>query len=145
MDTGTDDSGTVPSNTEVESVGEGANDGSDESKSAEKPKRRRRRRTKKEISEAEDVLDSDSAEIATQAASDNPSPDLTDDTAEDVSEQNAMSNPTEEASAMLANDDNNTDRKEPSETTEAAHVVETKTSDEPAEPPRKGWWQRVVN
>ena len=145
VDTGTDDSGTVPSNTEVESVGEGANDGSDESKSAEKPKRRRRRRTKKEISEAEDVLDSDSAEIATQAASDNPSPDLTDDTAEDVSEQNAMSNPTEEASAMLANDDNNTDRKEPSETTEAAHVVETKTSDEPAEPPRKGWWQRVVN
>ena len=145
VDTGTDDSGTVPSNTEVESVGEGANDGSDESKSEEKPKRRRRRRTKKEISEAEDVLDSDSAEIATQAASDNPSPDLTDDTAEDVSEQNAMSNPTEEASAMLANDDNNTDRKEPSETTEAAHVVETKTSDEPAEPPRKGWWQRVVN
>ena len=145
VDTGTDDSGAVPSTTEVEAVADGASDGSDESKSEEKPKRRRRRRTKKEIAEAEAVSDSDSAATAGQAISDDPSPDLTDDTAEEVSEQDAVSKPAEEALAMVDSDDNDTEQKELSETTEAAHVTETDTSDEPAEPPRRGWWQRVVN
>ena len=148
VDTETDDSGAVPSTTEVEAVGESASDGSDKSKSEAKPKRRRRRRTKKEIAEAEAEAvstDSDSAATAAQATSDDPSPDLTDDTAEDVSEQNAVSKPAEEALAMVDSDDNDTEQKELSETTEAAHVAETDTSDEPAEPPRRGWWQRVVN
>ena len=149
VDTGTDHSGEVPSTTEVESMADGASDGSDESKSEEKPKRRRRRRTKKEIAEAEAeaeaVSDIDSAANAAQATSDDPSPDLTDDTAEEVSEQDAVSKPAEEALAMVDSDDNDTERKEISKTTEAAQIAETETSDEPAEPPRKGWWQRVVN
>ena len=159
VDTETDDSGAVPAATEVEAVGEGASDGSDESKSEEKPKRRRRRRTKKEIAEAEAkavataeappsaeaVSDSNSSTTAAWATSDDPTPDLTVDAAEAVPEQNAVSEPTEEALAMVASDYNYTERKELSETTEAARVAETETSDEPAEPPRRGWWQRVVN
>ena len=153
----TEDSGAVPSATEVEAAGQGANEGSDQSKSEEKPKRRRRRRTKKEIAEGETVAteeaptsaeadsNSDRAATAAQATSDDPSPDSTDDAADAVPEQNAVSEPIEEAPAMVDSDDNQTEREEPSETTAAAHVAETETSDEPAEPPRRGWWQRVVN
>ena len=159
MDAERDDSRAVPSATEVEAVGEEAGNDSDDFKSEEKPKRRRRRRTKKETPEvepeavtteevstsAEAGSDSGSSATAAQETSDGPSPDSNDDAVKAVPEQNAVSVTAEEALAMVAADDNHTETKEPPETTEAAHVAATETSDELTETPRKGWWQRVVN
>ena len=166
-DNAADDSETTPPAEPAEDAESPGGEAAESEAEAEpKPKRRRRRRTKKEIAEAEateatpveeaaapsePVAEIEEASSEATEDSDDSMPstveEATDEEAstETTSDQETVADPAESAPAMAARDEAEADREEPAETAQPVQNAEAETSDAPADPPRKGWWQRVVN